>query len=225
MPRYILLSFLGLAWVFYEMSGGSDFEPKTVAEAEPVLEETVVEVTPLEKARLERAEETIALATVRVREPAPVETQPQVEAQPEPVEQVVETAPATAVEERRAALRSTLPVFTAVSGNAAEQLQTISLTGLSDATPAPAPTAAPAAAPTEAVRAPVASSADIREVVATRVNMRAGPGTSHDILGRLSRGQSVEVLGNNGQGWLRLRTLPEDRVGWIAERLISPAVN
>ncbi|MEX0338937.1 MAG: SH3 domain-containing protein [Arenibacterium sp.] len=216
MPRYIPLCFLLLAWVFYEMSGGSEFEPKVVAELAPVLEEMPVDVTPLEKARRARAEEALAIATARVREPAPAPVQA------EPVAPAVEETSPSVVEERRAALRSTLPVFTSVTGAATEQLQTISLTGLGvTAQPQPAAPAAPA----EAVRAPVAETADIREVVATRVNMRAGPGTSHDILARLSRGQSVEILGDNGQGWLRLRTLPEDRVGWIAERLISPAVN
>ena len=63
----------------------------------------------------------------------------------------------------------------------------------------------------------------MREIVATRVNMRAGPGTSSDILMRLAKGDSVEVLEDNGSGWLRLRALPADRVGWIAARLVSPA--
>lgn len=213
MPRYIPLSFLLLAWVFYEMSGGSDFEPTVVAEAKPVLKETAITVEPLEKVRRERAEASIALANTRVVEPVPVSsTEP-------PNPPATQNQSATADEEPRVRLRSTLPVFAAVTGDASEQIQTISLSGLSEIAPSPTNQ------PEEVVRAPVAETADLREVIASRVNMRAGPGTSHEILDRLTRGQSVEILGDNGQGWLRLRTLPDDRVGWIAERLISRAAN
>ena len=86
------------------------------------------------------------------------------------------------------------------------------------------PPAANAANPNgiQQVRPTPTRAADMREIVATRVNMRAGPGTSSDILMRLAKGDSVEVLEDNGSGWLRLRALPADRVGWIAARLVSP---
>lgn len=238
MPRYIPLSFLLLGWVFYEMSGGADFAPKTLTEVATVEEKVPVEVTRLERARQARADETVASATgaQRTAERAAIASrQERAQAQDARQEQVASAqneASGTAtqpdpdsdqLQQLRAGLRSTLPVFTSVTGTGGEQVQTISLSGLGASSRAPQPD--PVSEPATAVRAPVAESADIREVVATRVNMRAGPGTSHDIIERLSRGQSVEVLGNDGQGWLRLRTLPGDRVGWIAERLIGPAQN
>lgn len=84
------------------------------------------------------------------------------------------------------------------------------------------PAAAPAPKPQPAIVKPPAPEADLRRVVASRVNLRTGPGTDHNILATLDRGQTVEVLDTNDQGWLRLRTQPGDRVGWIAERLVSP---
>jgi hypothetical protein len=62
---------------------------------------------------------------------------------------------------------------------------------------------------------------DLREVTGTRVNMRDGPGTIYPVVSRLTIGHKVEVLGESGTGWLRLRILPEEQIGWIAASLIS----
>lgn len=75
------------------------------------------------------------------------------------------------------------------------------------------PEAEPAAQP--------APAPDLREVIATRVNVRSGPGTETDIVMRANRGQTVAVLDNNGLGWLQVTVMPDDRQGWIAERLVS----
>ena len=61
---------------------------------------------------------------------------------------------------------------------------------------------------------------DLRQVSATRVNMRNGPGTGYDVLTKLVRGDRVEVLQNPGSGWVKLRVIETDRVGWMAERLL-----
>ncbi len=53
--------------------------------------------------------------------------------------------------------------------------------------------------------------------------MRDGPGTIYPVVARLDIGHNVEVLGDSGTGWLRLRTLPEDQFGWISSSLVSPA--
>lgn len=90
--------------------------------------------------------------------------------------------------------------------NSAERIEKIALL-----TDPPQPVAAP----------PPRAKPDLRRIVASRVNLRTGPGTDHNIMATLDRGQTVEVLESNGLGWLRLRTQPGDRVGWIAERLVS----
>ena len=62
---------------------------------------------------------------------------------------------------------------------------------------------------------------DLRKVTGTRVNMRDGPGTIYPVIARLVLGDEVEVLSTSGTGWLRLRTLPERRIGWVASSLIG----
>jgi hypothetical protein len=61
----------------------------------------------------------------------------------------------------------------------------------------------------------------IRRVNGDLVNLRAGPGTSNAVVGRLPRGAAVEVLGDNGAGWVRLRPLDGGPEGWIADFLLT----
>jgi hypothetical protein len=62
------------------------------------------------------------------------------------------------------------------------------------------------------------------------INVRDGPGTGHHIVAKLSKGQSVRVVGRRGK-WLRVR-LPEDkgdsaakhppRLAWVYHSLLKP---
>lgn len=245
MPRYILISFLFLGFAFYELSGGSDFEPRSKSTPVDTAEATETEPrSAIERARLKRATEVVTLVAAPVIETSdsrlsgtpeqqatPV-IQAAVVASPEPVEAAVETIETLQPNVSTVADASQETTIADVQGTA-----TLGLSQFATAEDAVIEVAAVQEEPPlqetnveeaideeePAVRAPAAASADLRQIVATRVNMRAGPGTSHDILDRLSRGATVEVLGDNGRGWLRLRTLPGDRVGWIAERLVSPA--
>lgn len=71
----------------------------------------------------------------------------------------------------------------------------------------------------------VQAPADLRSVAGSRVNMRSGPSTNNPILAKLSKGQMVEVLQTPGNGWVKLRVEDTGRVGWMAERLLTKAVN
>lgn len=62
---------------------------------------------------------------------------------------------------------------------------------------------------------------DLRSVNGTRVNLRTGPGTDFGVVGKLTRGTSVEVLEDDGTGWVRLQVLPEGQIGWIADFLLD----
>src|SRR6056297_3567003 len=64
---------------------------------------------------------------------------------------------------------------------------------------------------------------DLREVAGSRVNMRAGPSTQYDRIGRLERGEQVAVLRESVNGWVKLRVVETGRVGWMAERLVTAA--
>jgi len=52
------------------------------------------------------------------------------------------------------------------------------------------------------------------------INVRAGPGTEHQIVGELVEGNQVAVLGRNAEGtWLRVRT-QEGVLGWVSAELV-----
>ncbi|SPF77726.1 SH3 domain-containing protein [Pseudoprimorskyibacter insulae] len=64
---------------------------------------------------------------------------------------------------------------------------------------------------------------DIRYVTGNRVNMRTGPGTNYSVIARLGEGEEVLVLQEPGNGWLKLRTVETNRIGWMADFLVQAA--
>lgn len=89
----------------------------------------------------------------------------------------------------------------------------------------PAPDPAPAAEPSSAVTQQVArgeSAADLREVTGNRVNLRGGPGTAYEVVGRLTRGDHVAVIEDDGFGWVQLEVLDTGETGWMADFLLAP---
>jgi len=95
--RFIVLSFLVMAWGYYEMSGGADFVPETrpvilaEVEATPEVLEVVAEDTTLDAVEVVTRADTESLDAIdAVERPTPdaisVDTATIVEAIPEPVE-------------------------------------------------------------------------------------------------------------------------------------------
>ena len=66
-----------------------------------------------------------------------------------------------------------------------------------------------------------AASYDIRSVTSNRVNVRGGPSTSFDVVGKLVRGAEVEVLTDTGNGWVEMQSLDGSTIGWMADFLLS----
>ena len=62
---------------------------------------------------------------------------------------------------------------------------------------------------------------DVRIVSVDRVNVRSGPSTDYEVVGRLTRGVEVEVLDDNGDGWIEMRSLDGVTFGWMADFLLS----
>ncbi|MCR8549369.1 SH3 domain-containing protein [Salipiger sp. P9] len=103
------------------------------------------------------------------------------------------------------------------------------------AKPVELPSAAPvravdvAAAPVVSDAAPVVpaleSLPDLRLVTGSRVNMRNGPGTGFSVVSRLVRGDKVEVLADPGQGWVKLKVVETNRIGWMSDDFLRVAVN
>lgn len=61
----------------------------------------------------------------------------------------------------------------------------------------------------------------LRRVTGTLVNVRGGPGTDYEVVGQLSEGASVEVLQDSGTGWIQMRPLDGGQVGWMADFLLG----
>ena len=59
-----------------------------------------------------------------------------------------------------------------------------------------------------------------RVVNASGVNLRMGPGTEHAPASRIARGESVELLQPEADGWARVR-LGDGRTGYIASRYLT----
>jgi hypothetical protein len=55
----------------------------------------------------------------------------------------------------------------------------------------------------------------------SRVNLRKNPNTKSAVLTQLTQGQEVEVLASNETGWVRLRSLDGDRIGWMSKDFLT----
>jgi len=64
---------------------------------------------------------------------------------------------------------------------------------------------------------------EYRAVSGNRVNLRSGPGTSHAVVTQLVRGEEVEVLVDQSDGWVKLRALDGNDIGWMSGRFLAPA--
>lgn len=75
------------------------------------------------------------------------------------------------------------------------------------------------AAPAKAAPAkPAAARATTNEA---SVNLRNGPGTDSKVLGKLAKGVTVDLLGQQG-GWYRVQT-PKGTVGWVSADFLAPS--
>ncbi len=74
---------------------------------------------------------------------------------------------------------------------------------------------APPEAAAEAPASPSIESFPLEAVVATRLNVRSGPGAEHPVVGKLTRGEQVRVL-EETSGWKRVRPDVGGVEGWVA---------
>lgn len=69
--------------------------------------------------------------------------------------------------------------------------------------------------------APRATPSGFRRVVANSINVRGGPSTGFEVVGRLARDEEVEVIEASDAGWMRIRIQGDGVEGWVAARLLS----
>lgn len=197
MNKFVVLSFVFMGFAFYELSGGEDFVPRK-AEMIAAAKAEAAEKAKAREARLAYVQPE------RVAPPEPV-TEVAVRAAPKPV-----TAPEPTVRTVETAASQT-PAVTLASLESSPELFETSVIQLS---------AAPETALTpEVTETP--EPLDIRQVAGTRVNMRVGPGTAYNVLTSLPQGTAVEIIDADGAGWVKLRTVEDEMVGWMAEYLLT----
>lgn len=199
MTRVILITFGFLGWAWFEMSGGSSFEPgengvTALAAFDPVVveEADLPSVTP-EPPVVTRADTTEAPLT-RV-------SQPRIVVKPAP--SFVETVKADVVTE--AGATQTTLVVGGLGGDLANLGQAISV-GANDP-----------------VSDAIAAAVDYRVVSGSRVNLRSGPSTEFSVVTRLVRGNEVEILQDDGLGWVKLRALNGNEIGWMSDSFLVAA--
>lgn len=237
--RYVLVCFVFLGWAFFELSGGARFEPRGVrASRMQVATETLPAATGLAPASGPASDPASGPASELVAKPAiaPRKVKPEPGAAIAADATDTDASEPTGRTEGQAATRTPQVVrssmsqglrlfatadtngmaFASLDGEVLSLGQIAAQSSFDRPAPDPAPDPAP---PRAAARAAPAS--DIREVTGTRVNMRDGPGTIYPVIERLSIGQEVEVLSNSGTGWLRLRTVGSQQVGWASASLIG----
>lgn len=66
-----------------------------------------------------------------------------------------------------------------------------------------------------------AAQVDYRTVTGNRVNLRGGPSTQFDVVTQLLKGEEVEVLDADGSGWLKLRALDGNDIGWMSQDFLT----
>ncbi|MEM8656155.1 MAG: SH3 domain-containing protein [Pseudomonadota bacterium] len=200
MTRLIIVTFAFLAFAFYELSGGADFDadatrlsridPPAAVVQQPLTEVVVADQATTVPENVTRVSLNLTSVNDVLRPRRSVATTParQMAAPSE------DTEAAVSEEEPTLILPSLIvdsAVITTVDFNAPETT-----------------------APTPAAR-------DVRAVSARSVNVRGGPGTDYSVVNRLSRGDEVEILQDPGEGWVKLRPLNGGTIGWMADFLLS----
>jgi hypothetical protein len=201
--KFVFLSLAFLGWVFWELSGGSDFEPKSRTQVtEDNIPQQIEDASVVARAAL-----SVPIIKVRT---TPAVTQ------------------ATATPEL-------LPTATAAfAGNEAQPNEApVVIASLATGLNSFATPGAPVLINSVATDISIEDSAtlalenqqikDFRRVRGSRVNMRGGPGTSYSVLTVLDRDSEVEILRENGSGWVKLRDTGSGRIGWMAAKMLSPS--
>jgi hypothetical protein len=86
--------------------------------------------------------------------------------------------------------------------------------------PLPAVAARPVIADVTAVAVTPEPALMVQRITATSANVRGGPSIGNPVVGRLTRGEEVEVL-ETANGWARIRLQGDGVEGWVSTKLLS----
>jgi hypothetical protein len=226
MSRFVAVSFLFMGWGFYELSGGADFQPPErsaaeTAEAEPAPQAPRVTAASLVARPVMRPADLAADKPVATPLLQPLQSASTAPGRPQADPGLRTEAALGQIASIGASLAPGGDLFTDPAPADGVQVASLEagLASLAVNTDASQEGASPDVL--ASLVAAEQSGPDMREVTANAVNMRGGPGTGYPVIGRMTRGQEVEILSDIGTGWLRLRDTEKNKVGWIAASLIS----
>ncbi|MDW4500544.1 SH3 domain-containing protein [Sulfitobacter sp. D35] len=232
MFKFILLTFAFLAVLFYQMSGGSSFDPEAARQA---AMEVRADREGVELPASEVSSSVVAKADAATTQS---ETDPTRDVGIEPRDNEVSrvalnlTSVRDVIDEDNTPKPPILPADELSPSNAPEAPDDADVTAALEEALVDAPTSQEA---TEVVlpslifegesyaanSAAAAPGADIRQVTGTLVNVRGGPGTDFEVVGQLSEGAPVEIIRDNGAGWVQMRPVDGGETGWMADFLLS----
>ncbi|WP_120500571.1 SH3 domain-containing protein [Roseovarius sp. EL26] len=203
MWRFVLITFAFLGWLFYELSGGADYKPRTQSIQ---ARDNVADIRPVAR--------PVQVSVVRVSTKGNV--------QHEPVTRSLTSLASLAIAEGD---RFEITLASASGGTdamasqaAAHVIETVQVP-----TVAADPVKIVAVTETTDPAVTLEQVVDVRIVTGSVVNMRSGPGTGYNRIGKLAKGAEVTVLRVPGDGWVKLRAHDTGRVGWMSARLLSAA--
>ena len=238
MSRFVMVSFAFLGWGFFELSGGLDFTPLNRPTDEPlqIAQQTAaVPTAEATKFRQSAKQRAAALVGSKVLQEAP--TPAVISQRPAADPSHRQTIALAKIVSAGATLQDSRNAFATgdAVGTTARPLQLdviqgglVALTANYDRETntstqnTGAQTASLAGLDTTGnTNAGSEDYLDLRQIRASRVNMRQGPGTIYPVLARLLAGDEVLVIEDSGTGWLQLRTKKGNKVGWVAASLVG----
>ncbi|XDA98789.1 SH3 domain-containing protein [Sulfitobacter sp. LCG007] len=219
MFKFMLLTFAFLAFAFYQLSGGSDFDPAEARQAAMTLRaERKGDPIPAEQPQIAALEETdgapeeenevsrVALNLTSLRAVLDEDRQPKPPILP--ADEIVQSgsSPAPTGQDVDSALAMALDDESYGEEPAEVVIPSMIFSGESyESSPA----------------GYTSDSGSVREVTGSLVNVRGGPGTEFEVVGQLSRGAAVEILQDSGTGWVEMRPLDGGAPGWMADFLLG----
>ncbi|MGR3504240.1 MAG: SH3 domain-containing protein [Paracoccaceae bacterium] len=207
MWRIIIVTFAFLGWSFFTLSGGADYHPR-------------------EGSRQAEAQKQREAEQLRIADDRDMAPEPQVAAINLPDMVTRDTVDNTTITAAITPQSQRLPEPARQSLGSGDQEYlagaNVRVASLTLSEPAAFAQAA-GYAPTTMIEEDIVQEdlRDLRRITGTSVNMRAGPGTRFGVLTRVTRDTEVEVLESFDNGWLRLRVLDTQRIGWVSGTLVS----
>jgi len=196
-----------MGWAFYEVSGGADFKPAPPARLAGAAASGPVEQAPAPSFA------SVATSTTSNTTQTTTHTTASNSETTAPIQSASLSSTVAFIPQTRRNTLLSLPIPTPGT-------TPFSIAPPTQATPTTHEThlsqASLATAPTDPVRV-----ADIRSVRPSRINMRNGPGTRYSVLAKLSRGATVEILQEPGNGWVKVKVVEGGRIGWTSAKLLQ----